>query len=70
MMKDWYAQGIKDKVAELLKHYVLDMNESKDFNSDNYWEIDEIVDKIDQLIKTRIDDALKEHSANSTAHNN
>ena len=70
MKKDWYAQGIKDKVSELLKHYVLDMNESKDFNSDNYWEIDELVNKIDQLIKTRIDDALKEHSADSVAHNN
>lgn len=69
-MKDWYAQGIKDKVGELLKHYVLDMNENKSFNSDCYAEIDEIVDKIDNLIKTRIDDALKEHSADSAAHNN
>lgn len=69
-MKDWYAQGIKDKVAELLKHYLLDMNESRDFHSDCYAEVDEIVDKIDNLIKTRIDGALKEHSADSTAHNN
>lgn len=52
-MKDWYAQGIKDKVAELLKHYLLDMNESRDFHSDCYSEVDEIVDKIDNLIKTR-----------------
>lgn len=69
-MKDWYAQGIKDKVAELLKHYLLDMNESRNFHSDCYAEVDEIVDNIDKLIKTRIDDALKEHSADSAAHNN
>ena len=69
-MKDWSAQGIKDKVAELLKHYLLDMNESRDFHSDCYSEVDEIVNKIDNLIKTRIDDALKEHSADSAAHNN
>lgn len=69
-MKDWYAQGIKDKVAEFLKHYVLDMNESKSFNSDSYAEIDEIVNNIDKLIKTRIDEALNAHSADSTAHNN
>ena len=54
----------------LLKHYLLDMNESRDFHSDCYSEVDEIVDKIDNLIKTRIDEALKEHSADSTAHNN
>lgn len=70
MIKDWYAQGLKNEVGELLKHYVLDMNDSKDFNDDNYSEIDKIVNKIDMLIKSRIDDALKEHSADGAAHNN
>ena len=64
-MKDWYAQGIKDKIAELLKHYLLDMNESKDFDSEAYAEVDELVNNIDKLIQTRIDDALKECSAQS-----
>lgn len=69
-MKDWYAQGIKDKIGELLKHYLLDMNESRDFDSDCYSEIDEIVDFIDNLIKNRIDEALNAYSADSTAHKN
>ena len=67
-MKDWYAQGIKDKVTELLKHYLLDMNESKDFDSDSYAEVDEFVNNIDKLIKTRIDDALKECNTQGAAH--
>ena len=66
-MKDWYAQGIKDKIAELLKHYLLDMNESKDFDSEAYAEVDELVNNIDKLIQTRIDDALKECSAQGAA---
>lgn len=69
-MKDWNAKWIKGNIAELLKHYILDMNESKAFDEDNYSEIDEIVDKIDKLIKSRIEDAIKEHSADSAAHNN
>lgn len=67
---EWYAKSLKDEIAELLKHYVLKMNESKDFNEDCYSEMDKLVNKIDFLIATRIDDALKKHCADSTAHNN
>ena len=65
-MKDFYAFRIKNELIQLLKYIM----ESRDFQSDCYGEVDEIINNIDKLIKTRIDDALKEHSADSIAHNN
>ena len=57
----WYCKNQKERIAELLKHYVLDCNKGTKFDSDSYAEMNELVDSIEKLINSRVDDILKEH---------
>ena len=57
----WYCKNQKERIAGFLKNYVLDCNESTKFDSDSYAEMDELVDSIEKLINSRVDDILKEH---------
>lgn len=57
----WSCKDNKERIASYLKHYVLDCNESKDFHSDCYAEMDELAECIEKLIKSLVNDILKEH---------
>lgn len=56
----WSCKDSKERIASYLKNYLLDYNQSKNFDSDCYAEMDELAECIERLIDSRVNDILKE----------